>query len=652
MNPSTSSYKFYSRLNQQIIDTLIFGVSLYLAYQIRFASKVPPFSEYQMWAFLVPVMLTQLVVTSLFGVYRFLWRYIGLRDTILIAVSHAASCTLIFMVCYSLPYDGAMLRIPRSILLIQYLLALVVALGVRALRRVTYEGSCGRESKEGKPKRFVLVGAGPAGVAVAKELVSTRDIPPVGFLDDDPQILGTLICGLRVLGPVDWLPSVVQEHQVEEVIICVAREQQPLLRRVWVLCEALPVRVRVIPTLDEILQGKINVSAFREVEMNQLTGRDKVQVAFTEETAAEYRGKRILITGAGGSIGSELANQLAKLHPQELILLDKDENGLNDACLQLRSNGNHMSVHAVVADLRFGNRIRGVFSRFRPEVVFHAAAHKHVPLMEVNPCEAILNNVIGTRNLVEQSLASSVLRFIFVSTDKAVRPTSIMGASKRVCEMIVRLHSRSGDSRWCCVRFGNVLGSRGSVVPIFHNHIAHGRALKLTHADVERFLMTIPEAVSLLLQAGTLGRSGETFVLDMGEPVLIRDLANRLIEHCGLRPGYDIPIEISKLGPGEKLSEQLFDRSTETLLPTSIAKINVIQSAQEDGAHFPEHLDALERAAREDRADELKRILHAMNIGFHSEEAPSVTEVPEETVFAAAPRGVPAVLQARTARQS
>jgi len=642
-------YNFYSRLNQRIIDTLIFGMSFYLAYQIRFAGQIPPGSEYQLWRLLVPVMLAELVATSVFGVHKLVWRYISLRDALRVARGHAAFSAIFLLVVPAVP---AAFRIPHSIILIQFLLSLVAALGVRALRRIVYESSFEDKSHEETTTRVVLVGAGPAGVLVAKELAAARQIRPVGFLDDDPQIMGGLICGLRVLGSVDSLPDVVHQHGVNEVIISVAREQQGLLRRVWALCEALPVRIRIVPPFEEILRGKINISAFRDVDVEELMGRARAEVVLTEETAVCYRGKRVLITGAGGTIGSELARQLAILRPQELILLDKDENGLHDACLGIRTDGDAPPLHPVVADLRFLDRLRGLFARFRPEVIFHAAAHKHVPLMEADPCEAILNNVVSTRNLVEQAVAFSVLRFVLVSTDKAVRPASMMGASKRICEMIVQSQRDSGGCCFCCVRFGNVLGSRGSVLPMFWKQIARGEAVRITHADVRRYLMTIPEAVSLLIQAGALGSSGEIFLLDMGEPVLIRDLATRLIERCGLRPGRDIPVQITSLRPGEKLSEELYDHSRETLLPTRIPKINAIQSAPTEAASFARKLAALEAAARQDRPEEIHAILSELDIGFGAAETTRVAGEAQAPVGEAVGAWAGPHRKARAARQA
>ncbi|MGH6631338.1 MAG: polysaccharide biosynthesis protein, partial [Burkholderiales bacterium] len=282
--------------------------------------------------------------------------------------------------------------------------------------------------------------------------------------------------------------------------------------------------------------------------MADLLGRETIESqADSSEVAPIYSGKRILITGAGGSIGSELSRQLYELKPSQLVLLDKDENGLNEIYVRLASNSDGLPVHPVVADIRSRERLQGVFSRFRPEVVFHAAAHKHVPLMEMNPCEAILNNVVGTRNLVELSSTFGVSHFVFISTDKAVKPVSIMGASKRVCEMIVQAGGQNGSTRFSCVRFGNVMGSRGSVIPFFQQQIARGGPVTVTHPDVQRFLMTIPEAVRLVIRAGTLGSAGEIFILDMGDPVPILDLARDLIELSGLRPGKDIQIEVTQL---------------------------------------------------------------------------------------------------------
>ncbi len=375
----------------------------------------------------------------------------------------------------------------------------------------------------------------------------------------------------------------------------------------------------MVPTLEEILQKKVNISHFRELVMADLLGRESVGMSVEHaDVVAAYRDKRILITGAGGSIGSELACQLFNLKPAQLVLLDKDENGLNDTYARLQSDSVGAKVYPVVADIRFPVRLEAVLSRFRPEVVFHAAAHKHVHLMEMNPCEAVLNNVSGTRNLVELSRRLGVARFVFISTDKAVKPRSVMGATKRLCEMIVQANCRNGqtDTAFSCVRFGNVVGSRGSVVPIFQKQIANGGPVTITHAEAERFLMTIPEAVRLVIQAGILGPAGEIYVLQMGDPVSIQNLARDVIELSGLRPGKDVEIKITQLRNGEKIREDLVDEATESLFPTRFGGINVIKGQGFDPTLFMRQLSALEEAARREAVMEVYRLMQGFDIEF------------------------------------
>ncbi|HEV2177600.1 MAG TPA: nucleoside-diphosphate sugar epimerase/dehydratase [Terriglobia bacterium] len=620
-------YDPYSRLNQRLVDALGAGLAFLLAYQMRFEGRIPPASAQQMWLFLGAVMLGQVLVTSLLGNYRLVWRYFSLNDALLIARGYTLFSLLLLLVFIAVPDRLVLFRIPRSIIAIQSLLAMELALGARALRRLLHERWRIVASGDAPPEkagRILLVGAGHAGTMVARELALRPGVEVAGFLDDDPKKRGAVIGGLPVLGPLSSLAAVVRERGCEEVVICIARASRDTLKRIWALAEPLPVRTRIVPTVEEILSGRRNIAAFRDVELSDLLHRSPVELrSGRAELVAAYRERRILVTGAGGSIGSELARQLFTLGPSELILLDKDENGLHETCLSLPSqplapDSGGPTVHPVVQDIRFPERLEAVFRRFRPEVVFHAAAHKHVHLMEVNPCEAILNNVVGTRNVVESSLSTRVARFVLISTDKAVKPTCIMGASKRLCEMLAQAAARSnGHGRYCAVRFGNVIGSRGSVVPIFRQQILAGQAVTLTHPDAERYLMTIPEAVTLLIEAGTLGERGEIFVLEMGQPIRIRDLAVELIEHSGLRPGHDIPIRVTSLAGGEKLSEELVDSATETLRPTAHAHIGVIESAPFGMEIFRRRLESLEAAARRDSAGDVIRLLEEFDFGFH-----------------------------------
>jgi FlaA1/EpsC-like NDP-sugar epimerase len=565
-------------------------------------------------------MAGRVLSNSLFRVYRLIWRYVSLHDALYISRSYLALSAVIVLLRLELPIHDRLFRVPLSIIVIEYVFSVGGALGIRSLRRLLYEQAQRAKQAEGGVRRAILIGAGRAGVSVAKELLSRTDIQAIGFLDDDSVKAGALINGLPVLGPLSMLASVVSEHDVQEVIICIPKIPRATLKQVWAYCEMLPVRVWIVPSLEEILQEKVNISHFREVLMADLLGREPVGLSVGNgDVASAYRGKRILITGAGGSIGSELSDQLFHLQPAQLLLLDKDENGLNDTYLRVRSTSSPVKVYPVVADIRSRPRMAAVFSRFHPEVVFHAAAHKHVYLMEMNPCEAVLNNVGGTRNLVELSQASGVERFVFISTDKAVKPSSVMGATKRLCEMIVQAHCGDGNdgTSFSCVRFGNVVGSRGSVVPIFQKQIANGGPVTITHAEVERFLMTIPEAVRLVIQAGVLGPAGEIYVLQMGDPVSIQNLARNVIELSGLRPGKDIEIKITHLHKGEKMTEGLTDAERETLAPTRFEGIDVIRGQGFDRTLFLRQLGALEEAARREAVLEVFHLMQGFDIAFH-----------------------------------
>jgi FlaA1/EpsC-like NDP-sugar epimerase len=613
-------FELYTRTNQIIVDAIIFTLSFGLAYAIRFEG-FPTWKyakEFLLW--LPYLVAMRLYVNWKMGIYRFIWRYISLSDAL--AITRSLAVVTAFLLALRLLYPSRTLlsewlRISLVVIALEFLLSLAGSLGARALRRVLYQRQVEKELAGTEARRLLLVGAGRAGLAVASEFAARPEVEIVGFLDDDPRKIGTVISGVRVLGPLDTLPSAVARHDVDEVVICIPRAPRETLRRLWALADHTNVQMKIVPTLEEVLRGKVNIATFREVQMADLLGREAVDLsADAESIAPVYRGKRILITGAGGSIGSELATQLMQLAPECLVLLDKDENGLNDVYVRLTPNPNHHAVHPVVADIRSPERLRAIFGRFLPEIVLHAAAHKHVPLMELNPSEAILNNVVGTRNLVELAKAGGIERFIFISTDKAVKPTSMMGASKRVCEMVIQAQGRDGPTRFACVRFGNVMGSRGSVIPLFQQQIARGGPVTVTHPEVQRFLMTIPEAVRLVIQAGTLGTAGEIFILDMGDPVPIIDLARDLIELSGLRPGRDVQIETTQLRPGEKLAEELADSATERLAPTRFEKIRVIEGGAMNPAEFHRRLAELEDAARRDLPSRIYEILIQLGIGY------------------------------------
>ena len=614
-------FDLYTRTNQIIIDAIIFSLSFALAYVIRFEG-VPTWGfakEFVLW--LPYVVAFRVYFNWKLGIYRFIWKYISLSDALAITRSLSLVTAILFALRLFYPPRApasSWVKISLAIIAMEFTFSLLGSLGARALRRMMYQRQVEKEMAGSEARNVLLVGAGRAGLAVASEVVSRPEVNLVGFLDDDPAKIGRVIGGVRVLGALDTLPAMVSRHSVDEVVICIPHAPRHTLKKLWGLADQTNVQMKIVPTLDEILRGKMSIAAFRDVQMADLLGREIAELPNDAPgITAAYRGKRILITGAGGSIGSELATQLHAIGPEGLFLLDKDENGLNDIYVRLSSNSKNNPVYPVVADIRNTERLRSIFERFRPEVVFHAAAHKHVPLMEMNPGEAILNNVGGTRNLVDLSASAGVQRFVFISTDKAVKPMSVMGASKRVCEMMVRSQGGRGPTQFACVRFGNVVGSRGSVIPLFQQQIARGGPVTVTHPEVQRFLMTIPEAVRLVIQAGTLGTAGEIFILDMGDPVPILGLAKDLIELSGLRPGVDIQIETTELRPGEKLNEELVDDSTERLAPTPFEKIRVVEGKEFDAEEFRQRLVELEEAARQESASRIYQILGLLNIGFN-----------------------------------
>ena len=403
------------------------------------------------------------------------------------------------------------------------------------------------------------MGAGDAGAMIAREM---RDRPqlgliPVGFVDDNKQKHGVRIHGVPVLGGRDQIAQFAREHDVAEVIVAIPTASGSAIREILELCNQAGLSARTVPSLDAILSGQVSVSQIRPIDIEDLLRREPV---FTDISAVEkmLQGNRVLVTGAGGSIGGELCRQIARCKPATLILVGHGENSIYAIANELRRLWPQLPIYQVIADIRDRDRLAQVVRAHQPETIFHAAAHKHVPLMEENVPAAITNNVQGTANLLELAVSHQVGRFVLISTDKAVNPTSIMGATKRVAELLVQKHALHSGHHYVAVRFGNVLGSRGSVVPLFRDQIARGGPVTVTHPDVRRYFMTIPEAVQLVLQAATLGHGGEVFLLEMGEPILISQLAKDLIELSGFEVGRDIDIVYTGLRPGEKLFEELF----------------------------------------------------------------------------------------------
>ncbi len=557
------------------------------------------------------------------GMYRRLWRHASvdeMKPMITAAVAGGLVCAAVGL--FILPvFNFTDTRVPFSVVFIDtFLTALLIALP-RVLVRVGRRGYI-RRRRDDVGKRVLIVGAGDAGKLVAKELFASSQLglEPIGFVDSDAQKHGHMLAGLPVFGPLAHIPEIVERFGVAELIIAMPSAPGTVIRQVIRTALGCGIQTRTVPSLPEIISKQGSATGLREVEIQDLLRRDAVEtdLAAVAELAT---GETVLITGAGGSIGSELCRQLARLAPARLILLGHGENSIFDIYQELLLSFPDVQIMPVIADVRDRARITHIFQLYRPHAVFHAAAHKHVPLMEDNVLEAVTNNIQGTRNVVDAAIETDIQHFVLISTDKAVRPTSIMGATKRVAEQIVQHAAAKYHRNFVSVRFGNVLGSRGSVVPTFLRQIRAGGPVTVTHPEMRRYFMTIPESVQLVLQAGALGRGGEVFVLDMGEQIRVVDIASDLIRLSGLEVGTDIEITYSGVRPGEKLYEEMFF-TAENVLPTDHPKIlRARNGLLAEGT--TKKMESLMRAADAGRsADEIRKLLQALVPDFHQHSTP------------------------------
>jgi FlaA1/EpsC-like NDP-sugar epimerase len=514
-----------------------------------------------------------------FGLYRRLWIYASTHELRLITVAVTTASVITSAAMLVLLSTGLILPgMPRSALGIDWLLSLVLIGGSRfALRVLTEQWS---PQRKGSTRRALIIGAGDAGALVVRELQRTGllNLTPVGLLDDDSTKQNQEIHGVPVIGQISDLPEVLENRAVDEVIFAIPSAPGRVVRLVNDACRLKGIPSRTMPGIYELIGGRVSVNRLREVDITDLLRREPSQV--NEALIGEaLSGKHILVTGAGGSIGQELCRQIARWKPAELTLLGHGENSIFEAVLELRDSFPELALIPVIADVKDRPRLEAILRAHRVEVIFHTAAHKHVPLMQANVVEAVVNNVFGTENVVAAALAANVKRLVLISTDKAIRPANVYGATKRLAEMIVLDAARRTGAAFSVVRFGNVLGSRGSVIPLFKRQIAAGGPVQITHPDMERYFMTIPEAVHLVLQAASMGQGGEAFLLDMGEQVRIVDLAEDLIRLSGLEPGRDIEIEFTGVRPGEKLSEELWEHDR---IYEKTAHPDIVRSGSED----------------------------------------------------------------------
>ncbi len=568
-------------------------------------------------------LLIKLPTYYFFGLYRRLWIYASTGELRLIAVAVTTASVLTSGVMAFLIVTGNVLPgMPRSALGIDWLLSLILIGGSRFALRVLAEQSMTTRAN-GKGRRALIIGAGDAGALVVRELQKTSQLNllPVGFLDDDPAKQKHAIHGVTVIGVVNDLPTAIDLHRIDEVIIAIPSAPGQLVRMVNDVCRLKGIISRTMPGIYELIGGKVSVNRLREVDITDLLRREPVRVN-DEAVGAALEGKRVLVTGAGGSIGRELCRQIARRNPAELVLLGHGENSIFETLLELGQDYPDLLLSPVIADIRNDERLAYIFRQHRPQVVFHAAAHKHVPLMEANVVEAVSNNVFGTRNVVQAALDQDVERFVLISTDKAVRPSSVYGATKRLAEMLVLDAARESGRAFTVVRFGNVLGSRGSIIPKFKNQIANGGPVTITHPDMYRFFMTIPEAVYLVLQAASMENGGETFVLNMGEPVRILDLAEDLIRLSGLEPHRDIAISYTGIRPGEKLTEELWEEGTplaKTLHPDIFRLETDVSSPS---LNLPQTIDSLSALCHSADSDGIAVLLDTLIPGSSIRETP------------------------------
>lgn len=525
-----------------------------------------------------------LISFYLFKLYGRIWRYASATELIAIVMANIAASTAWYFISL---YIGAVL--PRSLYVFTGLLLIFFIGGSRlSLRFYSYIMNKPKYRQiQRKKNKVLIIGAGDAGAMLLREIeryhIANRQV--VGFIDDDKNKTGKILLGVKVLGTRNELVKIAAEKGIDEIIIAMPSVKGKEIKAIINICKETNCKLTILPGLYEIIEGKVSISQLRPVDIEDLLGRDPVKLDTT--AVKEYlAGKIVLITGAGGSIGSEIVRQVAKMQPKKLLLLGKGENSIYEITQEMKIEYPQLKTVPIIADVRDKERINAIMDYFKPQVVFHAAAHKHVPLMEYQPAEAVRNNILGTKVVADAAAAHNVETFVMISTDKAVNPTSVMGCTKRVAEMYVQSMNKNSNTRFVAVRFGNVLGSRGSVIPLFKKQIAKGGPVTVTHADMKRYFMTIPEASQLVLQAGAMAKGGEVFVLDMGEPVRIYDLAKDLITLSGLIPDKDIEIKITGLRPGEKLFEELLSAEDGTEKTTHrkifTARIKEIDKAELD----------------------------------------------------------------------
>lgn len=592
-----------------IIDIILTVIAVLGAYTLRLELGALFFFYLPSAYWMIAVsLLIKIPIYYLFGLYRRLWGYASTKELRLIIIAVTSASILVSVIMILLLTFRAFNGFPRSVLIIDWLLSIFLIGGTRFTIRLIADNvsTVSSSIRNKQAKRSLIIGAGDAGALVVRELQKNPDLnlTPVGFLDDNPAKLKQQIHGIPVVGTLADIGKVLEHRKIEEVIIAIPSSSGKVVRMIADVCRLRGIPFRTMPGLYELIGGKVSINRLREVDITDLLRRQPAHMQ-EELIGQTLTDKRVMVTGAGGSIGRELCRQIARWQPSHLILLGHGENSIFESLLELQENSPSLALTPVIADVRDYQRIHNIFALHKPDIVFHAAAHKHVPLMEMNVDEAIDNNVRGTLNVVRACEENAIQRLVMISTDKAIRPANIMGATKRFSEMIVLDAAARTGHAYCVVRFGNVLGSRGSVVPLFKHQIATGGPVTITHPDMKRYFMTIPEAVYLVLQAAGMSNSGETFVLNMGQQVRILDLAEDLIRLSGLEPGKDIEIVFTGIRPGEKLSEDLWEEGNQ-FEPTQHPDIYQFDDPTNlHGEELKARIDQLLTLADEGKAEEI-----------------------------------------------
>lgn len=607
------SKNFYLML---FFDAALISGAFLLAYILRFEGQVPEREWQNLYSTLPYVIIFKLFSFWFFGLYRGMYRYVSLVDLLnVIKATLTSSAIIVSAILFLYRFEG----FPRSVFIIDWVLTLIFIGGIRvAIRLFLFEKEKGffsfrqmfhlrSERAFKKPgKGLIIIGAGDAGEKMLREIRDNRRLnyEVIGFLDDDSMKHSMKIHGVPVLGPVHKIQQLASQGEIDEILIAVPSASAKQMRGIIEICGKTGLKIRTTPGIGEIINGKISFKAIREVSFEDLLGRDPVNLDL--RTIGNYlTDKTLLISGAGGSIGSELCRQIAQFSPKNLILLDKTENSLFHLEMEFRQLFPQISITPVLGDVQNRRFLDRLFAAHRPQAVFHSAAYKHVPIVELNPWEGVFNNIIGTRNIVEASHQYEAERFIMISTDKAVRPSNVMGATKRIAEMITSSYSSANHTRFVSVRFGNVIGSEGSVVHLFKKQIERFGPVTVTHPEITRYFMTIPEACKLILQIGALGEGGEIFILDMGTPIKIVNMARDLILMSGFKPDEDIEIKFIGLRPGEKLYEELITEG-EGIVRTDYEKIFVLKGNGCDRQWLNQGIEELTKLAHEQNASGLK----------------------------------------------